>query len=117
LAHGSLALLPYTTLFRSPEMDPLSARFLFPSPVWIREPRDVGLQAERVRFVNRGGHELTGWWFDRPGVDETILVCGGNAGNMSYFLPWAGFLSERFDVLLFEYQGFGRSAGTASIVS
>ncbi|MEM7231703.1 MAG: hypothetical protein AAF517_05995 [Planctomycetota bacterium] len=63
-------------------------------------------------------HRLRAWYFDHADVDRTILIVAGNRGNVSHRLPFARFLHRaRFDVFLFDYQGFGESAGDVSVAS
>jgi pimeloyl-ACP methyl ester carboxylesterase len=80
-------------------------------------------------FPERGGVELPasaedvwagdvhGWWFrapDRPPLGH-VLFCHGNAGNVADRLPNARLLVRAgFDVLLFDYRGYGRSRGRPS---
>jgi fermentation-respiration switch protein FrsA (DUF1100 family) len=98
--------------------DPISRMFLFP---WRHglplHPQFAGA-VEDVEFKNAAGVTLRGWLFDAKGTDRTVLVCMGNTGNQSAMQPYAHLLwSGGFDVLLFDYQGFGRSDGVASVLS
>jgi pimeloyl-ACP methyl ester carboxylesterase len=103
-------------------MDPISAALLFPKAGEIDDEAHRDLPRVAVEFENATGAMLRGLWFDRaepPGApDRTVLVCGGNTGNATYFLPFAELLhAGGFDVLLFDYQGFGRSDGVAALAS
>ncbi len=80
--------------------------------VW-RVPRG----AEEVWFGNAEGGRLYGWFFrsrTQP-AHATVLYAHGNGGNVSY-CGWVGEeLSARgFDVLVFDYRGYGRSEGEAA---
>ena len=59
------------------------------------------------------GRGLHGWWV--PATAPTIahvLFCHGNAGNVGDRAPHAALLAAAgFDVLLFDYGGYGRSRG------
>jgi hypothetical protein len=111
---GLLALSLSSPALADP--DPLSRACLFPNKLTVLTPRDRGLVAEPVEFPNALKKTLRGWFFDSAASDQTILVCMGNAGNSSYMIDYAAFLVESgFDVLLFDYQGFGRSEGEASV--
>jgi hypothetical protein len=73
--------------------------------------------AEEVWFLTSDGVKLHGWFFrstSRPAA-ATILYFHGNGGNLSYY-DWVGAeLSGRgFDVLLFDYRGYGRSEGASA---
>jgi uncharacterized protein len=43
-----------------------------------------------------------------------VLLCHGNAGNVGDRLPHVELLSATFDVLAFDYRGYGRSTGRPS---
>jgi fermentation-respiration switch protein FrsA (DUF1100 family) len=74
----------------------------------------VPQNAEEVWFKTSDGLRLYGWLFrskTRPAA-AAVVYFHGNGGNLSY-CDWVGAsLSERgFDVLLFDYRGYGRSEG------
>jgi fermentation-respiration switch protein FrsA (DUF1100 family) len=77
--------------------------------VW-RVPRN----AEEVWFKTSDGVKLYGWFFHSSSQPPaaTVIYFHGNGGNLSY-CDWVGAsLSGRgFDVLLFDYRGYGRSEG------
>jgi len=69
---------------------------------------------EDVWFTTADGVRLHGWFLragQRPAA-ATVIFFHGNGGNISY-ADWVGVnLSRRgFDVLLFDYRGYGRSEG------
>jgi fermentation-respiration switch protein FrsA (DUF1100 family) len=87
--------------------------FYYPTRREYAHPRDYGLKFEPVEFSGLDGVRLTGWFF--PAVGQaigTVVHCHGNAGNVSghfecvHWLPAAGW-----NVLCFDYRGYGRSSG------
>ena len=73
--------------------------------------------AEEVWFRNAEGLKLHGWLF-RPTTGPaaaTVLYAHGNGGNLSY-CEWVGegLAARGFDVLLFDYRGYGRSEGESA---
>ena len=101
-----------------PTSDPISDASLNPWKGDFRTPEQVGLAADEVYFRNPAGHRLRGWLFTVDGADRTILFCMGNSGNISLMMPYAQILQQAgFEVLLFDYQGFGNSEGIASVTS
>jgi pimeloyl-ACP methyl ester carboxylesterase len=99
----------------------------------VSTPKDAGLpRAIDVSFETDDGVRLGGWWTPalpqaqgRPeqgrGAGETprpaasIVILNGNAGNRSYRAPLAAALARRgFNVLLFDYRGYGGNAGAPS---
>jgi fermentation-respiration switch protein FrsA (DUF1100 family) len=81
----------------------------FPARALEATPSSVGLEHDEV-FLDSGAHA---WFLPAPsGADFTVLVCHGNAGNISGRLDRAlAFHGLGIDVLLFDYRGFGRSPG------
>lgn len=77
---------------------------------------ELGRPFEDVRFKASDGIELNGWFFpastnsNRPRL--AVLVCHGNAGNISHRLDKLLILRRAgAAVLLFDYRGYGRSSG------
>ncbi len=72
---------------------------------------------QSVTFDTADGLRLNGWLFvlERPEPRGTVLVFNGNAGNRAYRVPLATALVRRgFQVLLFDYRGFGDNFGSPS---
>jgi fermentation-respiration switch protein FrsA (DUF1100 family) len=70
--------------------------------------------AEEVWFETADGVKLFGWLFrstSQPAA-ATVIYFHGNGGNLSY-CDWVGesLAARGFDVLLFDYRGYGRSEG------
>ena len=66
------------------------------------------------RWFDAGdGIRLHGWWLRAaPPATGHVLLCHGNAGNVADRAPHAKLLAAAgLDVLLFDYRGYGRSAG------
>ena len=73
--------------------------------------------AEIVWFNSADGTRLNGWFFEsqaRPAT-ATIIFFHGNGGNISN-VGWLGqrFAKHGFNVLLFDYRGYGASDGVAA---
>lgn len=74
---------------------------------------------EDVWFTGASGERLHGWYVRAQNVDagraQTVIYFHGNGGNINTVGWLADRLSERgFNVLLFDYRGYGRSEGTVS---
>ena len=87
----------------------------FPDP-YVREATSVGLSdVEQVEFEAEDGVRLRGWFVAarRSSAPATVIVFNGNAGNRSYRAELAKALRDRgYSTLLFDYRGYGGSAGT-----
>jgi uncharacterized protein len=75
-----------------------------------------GLRLTDVTVRTEDGERLHAWWI--PASAPTIghvLLCHGNAGNVGDRIPHVALLSAAgFDVLAFDYRGYGRSSGRPS---
>ncbi len=73
---------------------------------------------EDVWFVGADGVRLHGWFVHAQGAqpaDATVLYFHGNGGNINGLGWLAADLSRRsFNVLLFDYRGYGRSEGVVT---
>ena len=92
----------------------LNALLFFPARLETAPSPPSGLGAEEVRFASADGEQLFGWWV--PARSEPVLghvlYCHGNGGNVSDRAPHARLLAEAgFDLLLFDYRGYGHSTG------
>ena len=86
----------------------------FPSRVLDLEPGDLGLRHEELFLEAEDGVRIHAWLLPLTGARRVVLVCHGNAGNISHRLDRARELQRRVgaSVLLFDYRGYGRSAGS-----
>ena len=84
----------------------------FPQRTLELQPGDLGMRFEEARLAVDGA-EIHAWWLPIPGARLNVLVCHGNAGNISHRLERARLMQQRLEtsVLLFDYRGYGRSTG------
>lgn len=80
-------------------------------------PAQIDLRYQDVTIVAEDGVRLHGWYLPGDGeIKGNILFLHGNAENISthigsvHWLPPAGY-----NVLLFDYRGYGRSAGIPTL--
>ncbi len=86
----------------------------FPEKEIARTPADFGLRYRELHFDTGDGERLFGWWIttERTPSSGHILLCHGNGGNIGDRLIDADLLcSAGFNLLLFDYRGYGRSTG------
>lgn len=91
----------------------------FPSRETEATPGSYGLEHDEVFLDASDGTRVHGWFLPaspRRKDRFTILVCHGNAGNISGRLDRSLLLQRKLevDVFLFDYRGFGRSEGRPS---
>jgi uncharacterized protein len=80
---------------------------------------ELGRPFEEVSFKSGDGVELHGWFFPAATTSSrarlAVLFCHGNAGNIGHRLDSCEALLETgVSVFLFDYRGYGRSAGVPS---
>lgn len=110
----------------------VSSFIYYPEPDWWTTPAHLGLEAEEVHLAPEPGVDLHAWFFAYPQPFEqgppalprmnpesrplaTLLFCHGNAGNVSHRLENVYYLLQTgFQVLLFDYRGYGHSTGKPS---
>ncbi|MBI4397129.1 MAG: alpha/beta hydrolase [Elusimicrobia bacterium] len=90
--------------------------FYFPNKQLYADPARLELAHEVVYYPSLNGKTLCGVFF--TAADEpagTVVHFHGNGANLSNHFPLAYFLVPRgFDLLCFDYQGYGASAGRPS---
>ena len=84
--------------------------FRYPAGDW----HPAGPTFEDAWFPSADGTRLHGWYVPRAGAAAAVLFCHGNAGNVTHRADALRMLVGQVgvSVLVFDYQGFGRSEGT-----
>lgn len=78
-------------------------------------PAQFRLRYQEVQFVTSDGTALTGWWIPANHPRGTVVYCHGNAENIGSCAHLAPeFFRRGFNLLLWDYRGYGRSAGRPS---
>lgn len=87
----------------------------FPSRSLEQTPSDVGLKFDEVTLTTQDGVRISAWFVPRDDARTTILFFHGNAGNNGDRLPELKVLhSLRYNVMIVDYRGFGKSEGSPS---
>lgn len=99
----------------------------YPGPPPTLTPASIAAPFEDLELTARDGATVHAWHVhadDVPvvrgasaahGPRGAVLICHGNAGNVENRLPLArAFRELGYDVLLFDYRGYGRSRGALS---
>lgn len=95
--------------------------FFQPLKQHITTPEQYGIVYEDIYFQHGSGPELHGWWFPASLKKESkakanILFLHGNAENISTHSGLVYWLTQYgYNVFIFDYRGYGKSAGSVSI--
>ena len=94
----------------------INSLLYFPSRAIVETPEQAGLDFRELAIATDDGERLHGWWIGtRTESLGHLLLCHGNAGNVGDRVLHADLLTGAgFDVLLFDYRGYGRSSGRPS---
>ena len=75
-------------------------------------PASIGLDFESVDLTTPDGIRLHGWYLPVREARRVVLFCHGNAGNISHRLDSLRIFHDLgLAVLIFDYRGYGDSAG------
>ena len=83
----------------------------------ILTPDELGLAYREVEFTAADGVRLAGWFLPARGPRQgSVLFLHGNAENVSTHIASVAWMpGAGFDVLLFDYRGYGGSAGEPTL--
>jgi uncharacterized protein len=89
--------------------------FYYPDHTSYRNPGQIRPPAEVVHFASADGTALTGWFIPAVGPAKgTVAHFHGNAQNITAhyaFVDWIPY--SGYNLFMFDYRGFGASAGKA----
>lgn len=87
----------------------------FPLATIAQTPSAIGLAFDSVALTAADGVRLAGWYVPCEKARGTLLMCHGNGGNIGDRLYPIGLFHELgLNVFIFDYRGYGASAGKPS---
>jgi len=87
----------------------------YPGPPPTRTPAEIGAAFEDWQLTARDGATVHAWRVRADASRGVVVVCHGNAGSIQDRLEHArAFRGLGYDVVLFDYRGYGRSRGDLS---
>lgn len=91
----------------------ISQMFYYPDRISYATPTEHGLRYEEVSFFSQDGTRLSGWFLPAIGTARgTVLHFHGNAENMTSHFEFVDWLpAAGYNLLVFDYRGYGKSAG------
>ena len=91
----------------------VSQMFYYPDRNIYATPASKGLRFEEVFFSSADGTVLSGWFIPALGAARgTVIHFHGNAENMTSHFGFVDWLpAAGFNLFVFDYRGYGKSAG------
>jgi uncharacterized protein len=84
----------------------------FPSAGETTTPVDFGVPFTATTIATNDGERLRLWHLHAPDARARVVYFHGNGGNLSVWAPILSGIAHRgFDVLAFDYRGYGVSTG------
>ncbi len=75
----------------------------------------LGATGQEVTFATASGHNIHGFYYNKPGATHTVLLHHGQGGNLGSHIGLARtMLLAGCSVLIYDYEGFGKSPGAPS---
>lgn len=79
------------------------------------KPSIDGIKAREIFIETKRRQKLHAWYFKKPGALFTVIFHHGRGGNLTYCKSWAKrFLDAGTSVVLYDYEGFGKSDGEST---
>lgn len=99
----------------------LSGLLFYPDQHYYRLPSDLGIDYSVVTIETTDGETLFHWLLKHEHNTKyqgTILFLHGNGENISTHMGSVAWMTlQGFDVLLFDYRGYGASSGDATLAN
>jgi len=84
----------------------------FPSPGESTTPSDFGVRFTATTVTTHDGERLQTWLLEATHARALVVYFHGNGGNLSIWTPIVADLARHgYDVLAFDYRGYGLSTG------
>ncbi len=82
----------------------------------LLKPADLGLGYESIEIATPAGYTLYGWFIPAPGAPATVVINHGAVTNRSALVQYYALIHELgYNVVVYDYKGFGESPGAASL--
>jgi len=119
--HAGVAKLFMALALLTPLAACIERQFFYPDRTVYTTPERFGLRWTEVTIPGPDGSRLHGWWLPAqaaPGAPArgTVLHLHGNAANVSNHFPLVEWVPKAgYNLLTFDYRGFGQSSGEPSL--
>lgn len=116
----SVLLIGYFSFCPAVQKDFYYSHMIFPGSTYEGGNYDVvslvGSKREDVYFKTVDGKKLHGWFFRSANPRGVALLHHGNGGNLTTYLNFIElFLMTGYSVLVYDYEGYGKSEGSPTL--
>jgi len=90
-----------------------SSLLYYPSPQEFYQIKDLPYDIEELNFPDSLGNQIHAWYLHAKKPKAKILFFHGNAQNLSaHFAMLSWLVDHNYDLMIFDYPGYGKSTGT-----
>lgn len=90
-----------------------STLLYFPTSQEYYQQTDLPYKIEEMTFPDDQGNKIHSWYFHSKNPKAKILFFHGNAQNLSaHFSMLSWIVEHNYDLMIFDYPGYGHSTGT-----
>lgn len=84
----------------------------------LLKPADFGLECESIQIDAPAGYTIYGWFIPAAGAPATVLINHGSGFNRGAYISHCSLLHNLgYNVVVYDYRGFGESPGAASLAT
>jgi pimeloyl-ACP methyl ester carboxylesterase len=113
-----IAALSYAVLQPETTCEELRQDFGLEDLPVVDNPGEVGIAYQEFQVPARDGEVLRVWYMPVDDSQGTVVVSPGNSGSMACYLFTSRLLTaDGYSVVTYDYEGFGGSSGTASLLT
>jgi len=107
MRHGTLIFLQSVFLFFLVIEETFAIK---PDSIYYNNPSNFNLGYSEIQVCTKDNKAINIWDIKVNNPKAIIILCNGDAGNMSYNLLLTYYLTQQnFKVILFDYRGYGKS--------
>lgn len=89
-----------------------SSLLYYPTQTEYYKIKDLPYQIEEISFSDLSGNQIHSWYFHAKNPKAKILFFHGNAQNLTaHFMMLSWLVDNNYDLMIFDYPGYGRSSG------
>lgn len=89
-----------------------SSLLYYPTRDEYYQKKDLPYDIEEITFPDSAGNKIHSWYFHSKNPKAKILFFHGNAQNLTaHFIMLSWLVDNNYDLMIFDYPGYGKSSG------